>query len=226
MPARNMPRAEKWPRGRLTCGGAFKHVRGTMRAAAGSRTPEPRLEQRATSPETINGLLSKVAQGNRDAFRALYRATSAKLFGICLRILKDKTEAEEALQEVYVRIWQKAKMYRPGKSNPLGWLAAIARNHAIDVIRAKKPVADDIEEAYAVSDDAPSPERQAVVSDEMRRVDLCMEELDDRHAGAVRRAYVDGYSYEELASKYEVPLNTMRTWLRRSLIKLRACLEQ
>lgn len=186
---------------------------------------ETSLTDRSVSPETVNGLLSRVAMGDRKAFVALYAATSAKLFGICMRILKNRTDAEEALQEVYVRIWQKARLYTPGTYSPVSWLSAIARNHAIDIIRARKPVADDIDQAYSIADEQPSPERKAVLSDEMRRVDMCLQELDERHAGAVRQAYVDGYTYEELAARYEVPLNTMRTWLRRSLMKLKACLE-
>lgn len=91
------------------------------------------------------GLINRVAIGDRQAFTDLYRVTSPKLFGICLRILKDRGEAEEALQEVYIRVWQKAKSFAIGSGVPTTWLATIARNHAIDIIRARKPINVDID---------------------------------------------------------------------------------
>ncbi|MGF6172949.1 sigma-70 family RNA polymerase sigma factor [Ensifer sp. 4252] len=176
--------------------------------------------------EEISGLLGRVALKDRAAFAELYRLTSPKLFAICLRILRDRSEAEETLQEIYVRIWQHADRFSPGQSTPMPWLAAVARNRAIDLIRARKPVANAIDEAYDLADPAADPEKSAVVRAEGRRIDACMEELETDRADAVRRAYVEGLSYQELADMYAVPLNTMRTWLRRSLLKLRECMER
>ncbi len=171
-------------------------------------------------------LLQRICLRDREAFAALYRQTSPKLFGICLRILRDKADAEEALQEVYIKIWQKAGNYAASETNPAGWLAAIARNHAIDVIRARKPVANTIDDAYDLADSSDDPERSAVLSGEGRRIDDCMRELETDRADAVRRAYVEGHSYQELAEHFAIPLNTMRTWLRRSLLKLKECMER
>jgi RNA polymerase sigma-70 factor (ECF subfamily) len=176
--------------------------------------------------EEISALLGRVALRDRAAFAALYRRTSPKLFGIALRILKDRSEAEEALQEIYVKVWQRAERFASGEASPLSWLAAIARNHAIDLLRVRKPVANAIDEAYDLADPADDPERSAVIRSEGRRIDACMEELEKDRADAVRRAYVEGLSYEELAEMFAVPLNTMRTWLRRSLLKLRECMER
>lgn len=176
--------------------------------------------------DPIAQLISKTALGDRAAFSGLYSMTSAKLFGVTMRILQNRGDAEEALQEVYVKIWQSAGQFARGEASPMGWLCAIARNQAIDMIRARKSATSDIEEAYDLADLAPGPEQLAVLSSEGRRIDLCMQQLDGDKATAVKSAYVEGLSYEELASKFGVPLNTMRTWLRRSLLKLKECLEQ
>src|SRR4051794_3117014 len=100
----------------------------------------------SASPE-IADLIARTALRDRGAFRDLYSRTSSKLFGVMLRILKDRSEAEEALQEVYVKIWQRADRYVAGGYSPISWLVAVARNHALDVLRARKPVSDDIETA-------------------------------------------------------------------------------
>ena len=176
--------------------------------------------------DDLSELLSRVAIRDRAAFSRLYQLSSAKLFAICLRILKDRAEAEEALQEVFIKIWQRADRFAQEGRSAQAWLGTVARNHAIDILRARKPVADQIDEVYDLADPAPDPERGAVLSGEGRRIDRCMETLDADRAVAVRRAYVEGLSYQELAEQFRVPLNTMRTWLRRSLIKLRECLDQ
>lgn len=176
--------------------------------------------------QDISTLVSRVALRDRAAFDLLYRHTSAKLMGVCLRILQDRGEAEEALQEVFVKIWTRADRFVASDLSPISWLVAIARNHAIDRLRARRLPVRQIEEAIAIADTAPGPEAAAVASSERVRIDGCLDELDHRRAGAVRGAYLDGYSYEELATRHGVPLNTMRTWLRRSLLKLRECLER
>jgi RNA polymerase sigma-70 factor (ECF subfamily) len=174
--------------------------------------------------DEIAVLLSRCALRDRQAFRELYARTSSKLFGVTLRILRDRSEAEEALQEVYVKIWQRADRYVAGGYSPISWLVAIARNHSLDILRARKPVSEDIDVALDVADAAPDPEQAAADTGERARIDACLDELESDKAAAVRGAYLDGYSYEDLATRHNVPLNTMRTWLRRSLLKLRECL--
>lgn len=171
-------------------------------------------------------LISRVALRDQSAFSELYTKTSPKLFGVCLRILKDRTDAEEVLQEVFVKIWQRADRYVASENPAMPWLTAIARNQSIDAIRARKPVADEIDAVYDLADDQPDPETQAVTKGEGRRIDSCMEELEADRAKAVRGAYVEGLSYQELADQFAVPLNTMRTWLRRSLLRLRECMDR
>lgn len=178
----------------------------------------------AAASHDIAELIARTAIRDRAAFRTLYERTSAKLFGVTLRILHDRAEAEEALQDVYIKIWQRADRYRAGQYSPISWLVAVARNHCLDRLRARKPVAADIDAAFDVADAGPDPERATQAKQERRQIEDCLGQLDDDRADAVRGAYLDGYSYEELAGRYSVPLNTMRTWLRRSLIKLRECL--
>jgi RNA polymerase sigma-70 factor (ECF subfamily) len=169
-------------------------------------------------------LIERVSLRDRAAFRDLYERTSAKLFGVNLRILKDRAEAEEALQEVYVKIWQRADRYIAGPTSPISWLVAIARNHCLDILRARRPVTDTLEGALEVPDTLPDPEQATAQGQDKSRIESCLAQLEADRAEAVRGAYLDGYSYDELASRFSVPLNTMRTWLRRSLIKLRECL--
>jgi RNA polymerase sigma-70 factor (ECF subfamily) len=177
------------------------------------------------SPD-ISKLILRISLKDRSAFDELYRATSGKLFGVCLRVLNDRAEAEETLQEVFVNVWTKADRFAVSDLSPISWLVAVARNRAIDRIRARKQPAVDIDAALDISDPAPSPEELAVAGGERERIFSCLDELEQDRAAAVQSAYLNGDSYAELAERHGVPLNTMRTWLRRSLSKLRECLER
>ncbi|WP_072346377.1 sigma-70 family RNA polymerase sigma factor [Devosia enhydra] len=178
------------------------------------------------SSDDLSQLLSRVALGDRAAFRRLYDLTGAKLFGVALRILRNRAEAEEALQEVYIKIWQRAGRFAGGGASPISWLVAVMRNHCLDRLRGRRPPAADVDAAYDIADQAPDPEMAAMAGDDSAGIARCLAELEPARADAVRGAYLDGLSYEELATRHSVPLNTMRTWLRRSLIRLRECLER
>jgi RNA polymerase sigma-70 factor (ECF subfamily) len=174
----------------------------------------------------IADLISRVALGDRQAFQQLYQRSSAKLFGICIRILGDSAEAEDALQDVFIKVWQHAASFQSSRASGITWLSAIARNQAIDRLRSRKSAGPRIEEADEVEDDSPSPEAIAVSSDGYRRLMGCMEKLDPRHAHAVKWTYLNGRSYQEAADELDIPLNTAKTWIRRSLLALRECLGQ
>ncbi len=176
------------------------------------------------SPDEISHLLSRVALRDQQAFRQLYGATSAKLFGVCLRVLKNRTDAEDVLQEIYVKIWHNAGKYQVSGYSPITWLVAIARNGAIDCIRSRKPEAADLSAAEEIADAGPTPEQFALQGGESERLRHCLEKLSAGRAEAVKAAYMEGYSYQELAERLGQPINTVRTWLRRSLISLRECL--
>ena len=169
-----------------------------------------------------------VATGREDraAFRTLYRLTSAKLFGVCLRICQDRSAAEDVLSDVYLLIWRRAGAYEPGRASPITWLATIARNRAIDWRRstAARPSAS-LDDAPDVADDQPSAVDQLLRSEEDGRLHLCLDQLDDRQRGAIRTAFFDGLTYAELAERDSVPLGTMKSWVRRGLLRLKDCLD-
>jgi RNA polymerase sigma-70 factor (ECF subfamily) len=177
------------------------------------------------SDDPIAELIQRCAATDRAAFRALYRDSSAKLMGVLLRILKERSEAEDALQEVYTRVWLRAGRYDPAKGRGMTWLIAIARNLAIDRLRAR-PQASSDDGLDLVPDSAPRAETQLIAKGEARRMADCFATLEPDRAEAVRGAYLQGLSYIDLATRHAVPLNTMRTWLRRSLLKLKECLDQ
>ena len=205
-----------------------KGTEGKGKAGPG-RAPRRSRRPGGEMPATRDDLerwLAAAAIGDRQAFLRLYDATSGKLFGIALRALGHRGEAEDALQDIYVKIWRNADRYRANGLSPITWMAAVARNHCIDILRKRRTEgargampADD-----ALPDAAPGPEARAVAASEARAIAACLGELEAARAEAVRRAYLMGESYADLAQRFDVPLNTMRTWLRRSLIALRECL--
>jgi RNA polymerase sigma-70 factor (ECF subfamily) len=172
--------------------------------------------------------LVRIAGGDRAALRLIYQDTSAKLFGVCLRILNDRSEAEDVLQDVYVTVWRKAGTFDPGRASPITWLVAIARNRAIDKLRAGAGGrrSEPIDSAAGVSDPAPAAVEVLAQAQENARLTNCLAELEARHATAIRSAFMEGNTYEELAKRMDVPLGTMKSWVRRGLLKLRACLER
>jgi RNA polymerase sigma-70 factor (ECF subfamily) len=177
------------------------------------------------SDDPIAELIARCAATDRAAFRTLYRDSSAKLMGVLLRILKERAEAEDALQEVYTRVWLRAGRYDSAKGRGMTWLIAIARNLAIDKLRAR-PEAQSDDGLDTVQDSTPRAETRLIAQGEARRMGDCFDTLEPDRADAVRGAYLNGLSYLELAARHAVPLNTMRTWLRRSLLKLKECLDQ
>ena len=174
--------------------------------------------------EDIAGLLARCGLGDRAAFARLYGAMGGKLYGVAYRILGNRSDAEEAVQEAFVKIWHGAGRFRAERGSAQGWLVSIARNQAIDLLRARRAPARDIAEMQELADPKPGPEAGALAADDRRRIERCLEALPKDRARAVRAAYVEGWSYDELARHFDVPLNTMRTWLRRALISLRECL--
>lgn len=172
--------------------------------------------------------LRRVAGGDRAALRLVYDETAAKLFGVCLRILHDRSEAEDVLQDVYLNVWRKAASFDEARASPITWLVAIARNRAIDRVRsgAGARLAAPIEDAGEVPDPAPIATETIEAAQENRRLYSCLEELETRQQAAIRAAFIDGLTYEELAERSSVPLGTMKSWIRRGLAKLRACLER
>ncbi len=177
--------------------------------------------------ESLEHVLARVALGDQAAFSRLYNRTAAKLFGICLRILSQKAEAEEALQESYVKIWRSAGQYVGSTAKPVSWLAAIARNQAVDILRRQKHASHlGLDAAENLIDDARSPEAVVSGTEERRQIDECLGELEGNDATIIQAAYFGGATYEILAQQSAVPLGTMKSRIRRSLARLRDCLEK
>ncbi|WP_244635549.1 sigma-70 family RNA polymerase sigma factor [Chthonobacter albigriseus] len=175
----------------------------------------------------LTRLLAQTASGNRPAFHQLYSAVSSKLFGVVLRIVRDRAIAEDVLQDTFLRIWRKAADYDPKSGRPVTWMAAIARNAAIDVVRqrqtARNRFADTDEDSLEALAD---PDADAVHPTDREALRRCLGTLEDEQRTVVLLAYQDGYSREELAERFDRPVGTIKTWLHRSLARLKECLER
>jgi RNA polymerase sigma-70 factor (ECF subfamily) len=171
----------------------------------------------------LEALIAATAAGDKAAFAALYRRTAAKLYGVIVRILPQGGRAEDALQDVYTRIWHAAGSFDPRRGRPVTWLAAIARNRAVDLLRQDgsriegRLVDIDPEMLGAIVDDRPG-------ADEVAELRRCLDTLDPQHRECILLAYVEGASREELGERFGRPTGTIKSWLSRGLASLRGCL--
>ena len=175
---------------------------------------------------SLTEALLRTGKGDRSAFEAVYKATSAKLFGVCLRIFSDRNEAEEALQDAYITIWNRAASFEAGRASPISWLVTVTRNRAIDRLRAKgKAGLASLDEATDVADLTPSAEAQLVALGDDKLLYGCIEGLDRRDAHFIKSAFIGGATYADLATREGEPLGTIKSRIRRALMKLRTCME-
>jgi RNA polymerase sigma-70 factor (ECF subfamily) len=189
---------------------------------------DPTAATDTVDADRLGDLLRRVASGDRAAFEGLYRDASAKVFGICLRVLSDRAEAEDVLQEVFTTVWHKAGQFDAARASAATWLGMIARNRAIDRLRALPHAARHapIELAEEVVDASPSPARLAEDSAEHARLGECLDKLDARRRSLIRVAFFDGATYEEVAARVGSPVGSVKSWIRRGLLQLRECLER
>jgi RNA polymerase sigma-70 factor (ECF subfamily) len=170
-------------------------------------------------------LLARVAARDRAAFASLYKQTKAKLFGVVVRILVRNDLAGEALQEAYVRIWEKAGDFDPAKGSPIAWMATIARNRALDEVRRAKPLAlADLPENFEPAAEDVDPLGARDRSEQLAALMRCLSLLDAEKRQIVLLAYYRGASREALSKRFERPVPTIKTWLHRSLAQLKDCL--
>jgi RNA polymerase sigma-70 factor, ECF subfamily len=175
--------------------------------------------------QLLSDALVKAGCGDKAAFEFIYRKTSAKLFGVCLRIFPERAEAEEALQDAYINIWNRAGRYEAGRASPISWLVAVTRNRAIDRLRSGgKMRSAPIEEANLIADTAPLADAMLQSKDDDNALQSCIETLESKDAVFIRAAFLNGMTYAELADKEALPLGTVKSRIRRALLKLRNCL--
>ena len=183
------------------------------------------VDRRSQERALLAAALTRTGEGDRVAFQEVYRRTSAKLFGLCLRIFDDREEAEDALQDIYILIWRKAGQYDPARSSPITWLATLARNRAFDRLRSSgrkstsplDEIAEPVDESASVLETMLDAERDHRITD-------CLEELPAADAGLIRTAFFQGKTYPEIAEMTSNPLGTIKSRIRRALMRLRGCL--
>ena len=180
----------------------------------------------------VAALLSRIAMGDQAAFGEFYELTSAHLYGVAIRILRDPPAAEELLQEAYVNVWHHAGSYEVAKSQPMTWLTSIVRIRCLDQLRRREidtvtltPDDDDAAE-YDLPSDAMTPVEMLVAGAEARSVRDCVETLDAGPKQAIALAFYQGLSHSELAAHLREPLGTVKSWVRRGLERLKNCLDR
>ena len=187
----------------------------------------------------LKELLARSGLGDRAAFAELYRRTSAHLFGVVLRINRDRAQAEDVLQEAYVNVWRAAAGFDAAKAQPLTWLTSIARNRAIDSLRRQQAQPRLQTQSGDLDQDSESSDVYEQIADESagpldllaraadaRALGACMEQLSAQQRQSMALAFYDGLSHSEVAAQLRQPLGTVKSWVRRGLMALKACLER
>jgi RNA polymerase sigma-70 factor (ECF subfamily) len=194
--------------------------------------PDPADDRNAALAQ----LLARVGLGDRVAFAALYKAVSAQLLGVILRIQRDRAQAEDVLQEIFVNIWRAAQGFDAARAQPMTWLTSIARNRAIDSLRRGRTEvatvtslsADDDDDGPNLVDTIPSdldgPMQALAQASQARAVTRCIGSLSAEQQQCVALAYYQGLSHSEVAAHLKQPLGTVKSWVRRALISLKDCL--
>lgn len=166
--------------------------------------------------------LVAVGEGDRDAMHRLYEATGGKLYSICFKVLRNRPAAEDVLQEVYIKIWNRAAGFDPDKGSAMAWLGLIARNSAIDRVRARarrKTTGDDA--LWTIADDSEQADDRIMRESEEAMLSAHVDHLQEPDQTYIREAYFTGMTYSQVAEKTGVPLGTVKTRIRRGLAALR-----
>jgi RNA polymerase sigma factor (sigma-70 family) len=179
-----------------------------------------------------------VALGDRVAFRTLYDVCGAHLLGVILRIQRNRAQAEEVLQEVFIAVWQSAQSFNPALSQPSTWLGSVARNRAIDSLRRAQAAPQTVSRHHVDGDeeeqdmlqhrasDEPGPLALLEQASDARALQQCMEGLNKAQRRSLALAFYQGMTHAEVAEELGEPLGTVKSWVRRGLLTLKACLER
>ena len=172
--------------------------------------------------ESLESLLLQVAAGDRVAFRRLYDEVSARLFAVCLALLRNRARAEDILQDAFIRIWDRAYLYDPAKGGAYVWMVVLTRRLALNALRSAAPLR--IEETESDVADFPNPvESGDPIA--RRRLVVCLDLLPEPQKDAILLAYLHGWTHEELSRRFDRPMGTVKSWLFRGLAELRSCLK-
>jgi RNA polymerase sigma-70 factor (ECF subfamily) len=179
----------------------------------------------SADPDALATLLIATAAQDQAAFAELYHLAKRKLFGIALMMLRRRDLAEDVTQEAFIRIWRNAASFDPARGAAMTWMATIVRNLAIDVKRS--PAAQPAEDAEltVIPFNGRSALDELEANDEHRRLRAALATLDPMRRKLVIAAYLNGDSREDLAARFGAPVNTIKTWLRRAVIDIRAAID-
>jgi RNA polymerase sigma-70 factor (ECF subfamily) len=200
---------------------------------AGAQPDEPAVASAYARPadsERLAALLQSAALGDRKALRQLYEHTVSKLFGVALRITGRSDWAEDVVQESFVSIWHHAGDYRPHLAAPMTWMTTVVRNRALDCLRRHAAERSGrtmaLDESYDdwLADERPGPDERVLASQQALALERCLRQLEQPQRQAIALAYMNDLSHSELAERLQVPLGTVKSWIRRGLERLRACL--
>jgi RNA polymerase sigma-70 factor (ECF subfamily) len=176
-----------------------------------------------TAPTSLNDLLAQAADGDQQAFSMLYDQTSARVFGLVRRLLKDVAQSEEVTQEIFLEVWQNAKRYDPSKGSATTWILTMAHRRTVDRIRSSQS-SRDRDQKIGLRDletDYDSVSETVEIRVEHERVGQALQRLTELQRQAVTLAYYGGYSHSEVAEMLKVPVGTVKTRLRDGMIRLR-----
>jgi RNA polymerase sigma-70 factor (ECF subfamily) len=181
----------------------------------------------AVSAPSREALLQGCASGDRAALHSLYRVTAPQLFGLALSILRSRELAEDVVQDSFVLVWRRAHSFDPSRGPAMAWLARIVRNRCFDLLRRQgreAPLDDAVAQTW--EDPASSPADLAALSRDAERLRDCLDELDESPRRSLMLAYYEGMTYTQVAGRMGAPLSTVKSWIRRSLIRLKDCMER
>ena len=178
----------------------------------------------SSTPVEITWLLAAVSKGDAATFERLYAATSAKVYGVVLRILRRPELAANVMEDAYLQIWKRAGEYDPSKQTPIAWMVAIARSKAIDLARQPRDGANSTESDVIEEDDGPGTVPRHAMTNELRKLLTCIGRLEPDRQRMLLLAYYGAFTVEQLAGKLDIPVNLLRASLRRSLYEVEQCL--
>ena len=181
---------------------------------------------------TLIALLDRIAQQDHAALKSLYELCASKLYGLALRVVTNRDWAEDVLQESFLTIWRSAGDYRSSLSPPMAWLGLVVRSRGLDMLRRRAAdrshLTQELDEVLAdtLEGDSASPLDTAQASEQAWALHQCLVQLDKRQREVVSLAYVRDLSHSELATQLQIPLGTVKTWIRRGLDQLRNCMSR